>query len=135
MNLYTVHGPSFWKCNVSILQDPIVKKNITDFFVNAKQYEISPAWWESCKIKVKEILMGCSNKQLASTDRQRIRFLEAQIQEDKLAQQDLPGAYHIEIDTLEVELRSLLDKRLEGTKVRSRVKHIDSLEKPTSFFL
>ena len=88
---------------------PLCKKNITDFVVNAKQYEISPAWWEPCKIKVKEILMGCS-KQLPSNDRQIIRFLEAQIHEYKLAQQDLPGAYHVEIDTLEVELRSLSRK-------------------------
>ena len=55
--------------------------------------------------------MGRS-KQLASNDRQRIKFLETQIHEYKLAHQDIPGAYHIEIDALEVE------RNLEGTKIR-----------------
>ena len=104
---HTAYGSSYWKCNVSILRDPLVKKEMQDLFAVAKQYPITPSWWETCKCKIKNILIQMSKK-LASGDRQIILFLEKQIHEFKKAQQYIPGAYHIEIDSLQVERDSLL---------------------------
>jgi hypothetical protein len=126
-------GKSFWKCNISILRNRQVKLEIEIFLKSAKMHAITPAWWEAVKVQIKDILVRNSVR-LASHDKSQIFFMEEQIAEYKKAQEFLPGAFQVEIGELEVRLKNILDKRLEGSKVRSRVQHIDNLEKPTSFF-
>ena len=75
------------------------------------------------------------SKRIANVDRNKMKFITAQLREYELLQADLPGAFQSEIQDLNNDLQILLDKQLEGVKLRSRAKHVYNLEKPSRYFI
>jgi exonuclease III len=128
-------GKSFWKCNVKVLKDQQLKDDLQALFQREDRIaDLTPLRWESMKDRIKSILIFHSRRR-AKEDRAREIFLERQLAEYRRCQVFLPGAFGEEIQTIKNELRSLIDKRLEGSMIRSRAKFFQDLDHPCSFFL
>ena len=114
--------------------DQTLQQEIIEFLSEYKKHQINPEWWEQCKNHCKEITINHS-KRLANKTRNKITVLEYKLSKYQQLQTDLPGAFKEEILNLEQQLKLLLTKENEGSKIRSRIQQIDSSEKTTTFFL
>jgi len=126
-------GKSFWKCNVKILQDEQLTRDLEALFQGISPTEATPDWWEKMKKQTKDVLL-LHSKRRAKEARARELFLERQLAEYQRCQVFLPGAFVDEISYLKAELHTLTVSRLEGVMVRSRANFIKDLDRPTSFF-
>ena len=127
-------GPSYWKCNIKMLENENVKDELEALFRREKMKEVSPSWWENLKVKVKEILIA-NSKRIARVRRKRESFLEQQIAEYEKCQFCLPGAFKEEIANLKGELKLIYQTKLKGIMIRSHVQTIQGLDQPSSFFV
>ena len=129
------YGPGYWKCNVSLLSDPELYKEIEDIYhLEFKNEFIKDGeWWEKwkrafCKIIVKFSRQN-SNKLKAEIKRleENLRQFVAFSKSDN----DFFTPYVHQIK----ELNHLIVQKLNGSFVRSRVQFLEEYEKPTRFFL
>jgi len=130
----TTFGKSFWKCNVKVLGDSNLRKDLETFFQANNSTDADSLWWENTKEKIKNIIILHSKKR-ARESRAREIFLERQLLEYQRCTMFLPGAFKEEIDYLKAELHSLITSRLEGVMIRSRATFIKNIDSPSSFFI
>ena len=131
------YGPSFWKLNTSVLDDPDYCHLINTFWnvwsTRRRDFSSLSSWWDAGKAEIKSIsIKFCSSR--AKRRRQRRSLLEARIASLKalLDQGDasVMGSYKECLAEL-----ALLDKlETDGLKVRSRVKWAEEGESSSSFF-
>jgi exonuclease III len=127
-------GPSFWKCNVSILKNNMLRDEIAQYFSDAVNLPVSPEWWDKCKQDCKSIIVN-NSKRIAYQSKSRIRNIERQMSEYSKLQSDYPGMFQSELIFLQNELNCLLDLRAEGAKVRARVNLELHSDKPSGYFI
>ena len=132
------YGPGFWKCNVNVLKDPGLREKITGLWEN----DLSLAnckngvWWENCKVCFKRVIVDHC-KDVSYKFRQQIQVLERDISLLQIINRNSVNgnSFSLELESLKGELHDLINKRLEGARIRSRTEYIEGTEKPTRYFL
>ena len=128
-------GPGVWKFNNSLLQDlsfrGVIRKSFYDHLRFQHSFSDIKEWWDFLKQSFKEISINFSRRKRAYASRERVsltnklRSLKRRVDCESVNE---------EIVECEMRLRALIERELEGAKVRSRAEWIDKGEKPTSFF-
>ena len=126
-------GPGYWKCNVQTLEDPHF---IEDFCALWERLSREPIknlnWWEYCKAQFKRLIINHSCR-LAGNRNSELRDLNSRLRE--LSQNSSPINSDEEIDGIKDKIKELLDQKIAGAKVRSKINFIENEEKPTRVFL
>jgi exonuclease III len=128
-------GPSFWKCNVAVLDNSEFVSDFKrhwDLWANVNTHD--HVWWDLVKRRVKKLVIKHS-KRIAAAARANIRVLENDL--DYVSKMELanPGVYRDLVDQIKSELNQLYSKRVDGVKIRSRVQVQEESERPTRYFL
>ena len=132
-------GPSYWKFNSSLLDDPkyvyLIKDNIplwetefTDFFDRS-------LLWDLIKYKIRQLTMKYSK-----TKARERRSLLCEIEKELKERQEIFDANptednSIELEKISCEYNSLYDYITEGHAIRSRVNWYEHGEKNNKYFL
>lgn len=132
------NGPGYWKCNVKLLDDIDLITKIENIWKSdlSKVRVKDGEWWENCKIKFRDILMD-HGKGIAKSFRVKLKTLESELHFIQGLQANVINNHSFlpEIEQIKEEINILLKTQLEGSKIRSRIKFLDNVEKPTSYFL
>ena len=132
-----VRGPGLWKFNASLLQEnefcALIEDRISylssciDFFPSVK------SWWDFFKTSIKSEIVFFSRNRRRSLSRERVLLVNRLV---SLKRRLISGdsAVAIEISQLESELKALISRELEGSKIRSRVRWLEDGERPTRYF-
>ena len=130
-----VHGPGYWKLNVSLLNDRELVERVEALWVTLKGSHVKNGmWWENCKLSFKKLLVQYSRKRALKSKKQaqvllaQVTLLEELAVEDPLFFADL-------LSSLKESLNSLSASRARGAQVRSRSFYLNTEEKPCSYFL
>ena len=132
-----VRGPGLWKFNASLLQDnefcAIIEDRISylssciDYFPSVK------SWWDFFKTSLKSEIVFFSRIRRRCLSRERVFLVNRLVSlKRRLTSGDCTVA--TEISRLESELKALISRELEGSKVRSRVRWLEDGERPTRYF-
>ena len=128
-------GRSYWKCNTKILDDTDFVADLQDLCDNCMQAETKDAeWWESCKVQFKRLIILHSCR-LSQNYRTRLQAFEAELRVLQAQNLRNPGSNAEEIKIIKSKISDLLSEKLDGAKVRSRAKYLDTEETPSSYFL
>ena len=128
-------GPSYWKCNTKILDDTDFVEDLQDLCDNCMQAEIKDAeWWESCKVQFKRLIILHSCR-LSQNYRAQLQALESELRVLQAQALRNPGSNAEEIKINKSKISDLLSEKLDGAKIRSRAKYLDTEETPSSYFL
>ena len=126
-------GPGAWKMNSSVIKSDLFRKCFTSFWPTWQNKKIfypdKGLWWDLGKKKIKEISIWCSKKLKEDHDFEKTN-LELQLKKLK----ENPLSDHNEIYYVEEKLRILLEKDIEGSRIRSRVKWFEDGEQSSKFF-
>ncbi len=130
------YGPGFWRCNVNVLDHPDFVTDLTDMWnILVKVPNQDAEWWEICKQSFKKLIIAHS-RELASQFHKQIKHIESELRYYSIRHFDDPGAgYDRIVNALNVDLSNLIDKHLAGSRIRSKVKHLQSDDTPCRFFL
>jgi len=129
-----VIGPGYWKCNVKTLDDPHFNADLEALW---DDLTLEPnkdlVWWESCKVAFKRLII-CHSCRLANNRKSELQHLNNKL---RLLSVTRPITADIsdEISELKIQINNLLDVKVEGAKVRSKIQFLDNEEKPTRVFL
>ena len=129
-----VKGRGYWKCNTRILDDPHFLDDFRHLWatlINSPACETSVDWWDSCKLAFKRLIITHSIR-IASGRNDRLRSINTEIDQLQNTNSTLNETL---ISSLEAEKNALLDSIHEGAKIRAKVNHLDTTDKPLSFFL
>lgn len=132
------YGPGFWKCNVSVLQEPKLVHEITEVWqhVLSKIAVKDGYWWEMCKATFRQkIIDFCKN---VSTElKKKISKLEKDLAFLRVCERNelVTGTFTDQIESVKLQINDIINSRLEGSKIRSRIQYIEETEKPTRYFL
>lgn len=126
-------GRGVWKLNNSILPDRAFQREIRvfhKFWVSKKSdFPTIHDWWDEGKSTYKRIAISYAVK------KQRQQRMQENALLNKLSilrQEQHPDVNKIK--QLEQELRQIVQKRLDGAKIRSRVKWLEEGEMPSRYF-
>ena len=132
-----VRGPGLWKFNASLLQDnkfcAIIEDRISylssciDYFPSVK------SWWDFFKTSLKSEIVFFSRIRRRCLSRERV-FLVNRLVSLKRRLTSGDSTVATEISRLESELKALISRELEGSKVRSRARWLEDGERPTRYF-
>jgi len=128
-------GPGYWKCNTEVLNDQDLIADMEQLCACLREESATKntAWWESAKERFKKLIILHSMRRADNTKR-KIKDLERRIRESEEGIVHLAGKQEEHVMLLKKEMKDILDERAEGAKIRSRVKILDSEEKPSQFF-
>ena len=132
---HTSKGPSYWKCNVKILDDSDFVADLEYLCTDCMQAEIKDGeWWENCKYRFKRliILHAC---RLAQNYRSKLTNLETELRELQLQAVGNSGYNMEQIKIVKEKISDVLRDKFDGAKIRSRAKYLDTEETPSSYFL
>ena len=133
-----LRGPGVWKFDISLLDDESFCSEIWDlieqFLAFRHCFASQRDFWESLKSDIKLTAIAFSRRKHRLLSSQKVLLTNRLIVlKNRLASGDVSASP--EILTSEAALRSLLDSKLEGSKIRSRVKWAEAGESPSGFFL
>lgn len=126
-------GKGVWKMNNGILEDKTYQREVRGFIeywkYRKKEFQSIGEWWDEGKRRIKVITI----RSLVRKSRNR-RKQEDDLKK-KLTQLKNEGRPKPDkIIEIEHQLNDIIQKRLEGVKIRSRASWIEEGEKPTKFF-
>ena len=130
-------GPGYRKCNTSILQDIYFKENFQGLWLILESMPNHDSnWWEHCKSQFKQLIM-CHAKRLANIKHSELKTAKLNLKRliQRAENQDTTPNLLFQIKQAQDQLDQLNDQFLEGAKIRSKAKFLDTDEKPTRFFL
>ena len=130
-------GPGLWKFNNSFLDDSdfcaFVSDRISDLSGCIDSFSSVRDWWDFFKFSLKSEIIDFSKRKRRCLNRERVFLTNRLIVcKQRLVQGDVNIAS--EIASLESQLKVLMLKELEGSKIRSRVQWLEEGEKPTRYF-
>jgi hypothetical protein len=128
-------GPSYWKCNNSIL-DSAFKFLFTAFCENniPSLDNITLEWWDTFKKKIQKfIILVCKTRKRSRVS--LINDLKAQFRNLSRAESSNPGSYVDQISELKKQLKDLEIIEFHGHVVRSKAADLENGENPSSYFL
>ena len=131
-----IRGAGYWKCNIKVLSKPEIKMEIIKLLEETdKTLSLSlQQWWEHIKTKIKDIIIKYS-KLNNKTQYRMFKELQEKLSMYKDFETLEPGKFKEKIKNINQEIDNLLLNRIEGSKIRSKVKYIEENEKPNKFFL
>lgn len=133
-------GRGVWKLNNTLLKDKTFNENIRDMWNDHKSIKPNLGedlldWWDAGKSKVKKIAI--QRRSIIKKHKNVVyNNLMAELQ-NLLNQYDMNPCCDLSqrIDQYKKLIENIENERLEGTKVRSRVKWFEEGERPTKYFL
>jgi hypothetical protein len=118
-----------WKLNVSLLQVQEIREQIASFWEHWKDRKSDfgnvAEWWNYGKLRVKSLFLKYSHKQERATVLNRYRRI--------VCKTNLSADEVKELDLVKSQLETMDLKLIQGNKIRSGAKLIESNEQP--FFL
>ncbi|CAB3980483.1 Hypothetical predicted protein [Paramuricea clavata] len=129
-------GPGVWKLNVSLLEVQEVREQIASFWEHWKDRKSDfgnvAEWWDSGKLRVKSLLLKYSHKEYRKRKQERATVLnrygrivcKTNLSEDEVKEPDFVTS---QLETMDL-------KRIQGNKIRSEVRWLESNEQPSRFF-
>lgn len=138
LNITNNWGSGVWKFNNSLLLDEKFCTSIRDlidsFLLLRASFSSPSAMWDSLKREIKIFSIHYSREKWRQLSRERILAINrlSFLKRHFATSSEIVKS---EILQLEVFLRQLFNKHLEGSKIRSRVKWLEEGETPSSFFL
>ena len=119
-------GPGYWKCNVSVLDDPDLTADMIQLWKGQGDVLNKNAqWWEERKAACKQLIQLHSIRLAGNRKRNLLRL------EKRLRSLDDP----VEADIVKLQIERLVSEAAEGARIRSRTQYLDNEEKPSRFFL
>src|SRR5271165_3478403 len=116
-NKTKITGPGFWKCNVSILQDPDLVEDIKTHSVLALRKPLKDAtWWEELKSSFQQTVRLHSVR-LANIRKNKIHDIQKRISQAT----NLPNPDTVSIAALKDELNDYLTYILKGDAIRAKI--------------
>ena len=130
---HNVRGKGVWKLNNALLMNGAFLDEIRAFleFWKDKRGEFQDLyqWWDEAKVQFKEVAIIHAVRANRNHRRQ-----EVQLTRDITELKNMPNPDKKKIDSLEQQIIDIINKRLEGARVRSRAAWMEDGEKPTKFF-
>ena len=126
-------GPGYWKCNVSILSDPGLYKEIENEY-QAKfrlQFIKDGEWWDQYKITFRMIISY--SRKISNHIKQEIKRLEAALWQFIILANSDEDYFGIYITQIKQELNDLIIQKLNESIIRSRVQFVENYENPLVF--
>ena len=125
-------GKGVWKLNTSLLFDIEYKQEVRDFWNSWKRekhkYTDIGMWWDIGKLKVKELSQQYS---VIKSLEQKAELEDIEF-EINLIKDDLHQT--AKLKQLKLEYDSIIGKKAEGEKIRSKIKWWEEGEQSTKFF-
>ena len=138
LHMADVWGPGVWKFNNSLLKDEefcaLLSDLIDSFLLSRSTFPSDLDMWDSLKQEIKRFSISYSREKRRQFSREKV-FL---INHLSLMKRRLAAGYTSikpVIFELEVSLKQLFDRQLEGSKIRSRAKWLEEGEVPSTYFL
>ena len=132
-------GKSYWKLNISLLEDLAVKEDFKNQWVELKRercnYESILEWWEElAKKKVKEfyIRVGSMKKKMRYN---MLNVLESRLRSLHETAHVTGNPDMIEIKRIKCRIETIRDELAEGIKIRTRMKDLQSGEKISKYLI
>ena len=129
-------GPGVWKLNVSLLQVKEVREQIASFWEHWKDRKSDfgnvAEWWDSGKLRVKSLFLKYSHKESRKRKQERATVLNRYrriVCKTNLSEDEVK-----ELDLVKSQLETMDLKRIQGNKIRSGAKWLESNEQPSRFF-
>ena len=114
-------GPGYWKCNVRTLEDPHFVADLENLWLKLSAVqEKDLLWWDECKIRFKNLIINHSSRLKRNKD-QELKSLENEL---KKLQSITPQNDDVksQIEDVQNQILAFLNKRMEGAKIRAKVK-------------
>ena len=137
LNFFPKHekkrGPSYWKLNLSIVQNKEYQNKITSFWQKWQQrkqnYQDPTVWWDNRKTFIQGINKDFCTK-LKETETEHLYQLRMELQTLQIQK----NKDQIKINTIEGEIEQIESYQHKSAMVRSRTKLIENEKKPTKLF-
>ena len=130
-------GPGCWKFNNSLLNDSTFCEYITtcidDLSGCLQHFPSVKSWWDFFQRSIPSQITYFSKNKRGELSDERV-LLVNRIIDVKLELTSGDFSVSSEISELESELKALTLKKLDGSKVRSRVQWLEEGERPTRYF-
>ena len=127
-------GRGFWKCNVSLLGDGLVREAVARLWsALSGRLPKDMQWWEHCKSAFKDLLVKLS-KERARERRRAFSSLQSALGFLQAHDDASPGSFSEVIRSLKDEQEALLSGEAEGSRVRSRLQSVASEEAVPLFY-
>jgi hypothetical protein len=125
--------PGVWKLNVSLLQVQEVREQIASFWEHWKDRKSDfgnvAEWWDSGKLRVKSLFLKYSHKESRKRKQERATVLNRYrriVCKTNLSEDEVK-----ELDLVKSQLETMDLKRIQGNKIRSGAKCLESNEQPS----
>jgi len=121
-------GPSYWKCNTKTLEDEDFVADLQDLCANCMQTEIKDGeWWENCKVQFMQLIILHSCR-LSQNYHSKLNSLETELRELQIHTLRSRESNVDEIKIVKNKMADLLREKVDGEKIRSRAKYLDTEE-------
>ena len=132
-------GPSYWKFNSSLLEDPeyinLIKDNVPSWLVEFSDVSDKGLLWDLIKFKIRQVTMKFS-KIKARERRSRLWEIKNKLKECQEIFDTFPTENNaIQLETIKSEYNSLYDYIIQGNVIRSRANWYEHGEKNNKYFL
>ena len=132
-------GPSHWKFNSSLLEDPEyinpIKNNVPSWLVEFSEVLDKGLLWDLIKYKIRQVTLKYS-KTKARERRSRLWEIENKLKERQEIFDTFPTESNaIQLETIKSEYNSLYDYTTQGNVIRSRANWYEHGEKNNKYFL
>ena len=132
-------GPSYWKFNSSLLEDPeyinLIKDNVPSWLVEFNEVLDKGLLWDLIKYKIRQVTMKYS-KTKAKERRSRLCEIENKLKECQEIFDSNPTENNaVQLETIKSEYNSLYDYIIQGNVIRSRANWYEHGEKNNKYFL
>ena len=130
-------GPGLWKFNNFLLNDErfcsFLTERINDLSTCKTSFQSLKSWWDFFKESLKQEIISFAREKRKSLSRERVILTNNLIAlKRQLANNDESASP--QIASLESELAALINRELEGVKIRSRAQWLEEGEKPSRYF-
>ena len=132
-------GPSYWKLNSSLLDDPeyinLINDNVPSWLVEFSDVLDKGLLWDLIKYKIRQVTIKYS-KTKARERRSRLCEVENELKECQEIFDTFPtDSNAIQLEMIKSEYNSLYDYIIQGNVIRSRANWYEHGEKNNKYFL
>ena len=132
-------GPSYWKFNSSLLEDPeyinLINDNVPSWLVEFNDVLDKGLLWDLIKYKIRQVSMKYS-KTKARERRSRLCEIENKLKECQEIFDSTPTENNaVQLETIKSEYNSLYDYIIQGNVIHSRANWYEHGEKNNKYFL
>ena len=132
-------GRGFWKCNTSVLSDPLFQTDFSSAYVGWRTLRDGFAdlldWWEDVKFRSKKLIIFHSCRLAKLRDKEKHNLMSSLARITSLLNSGSTDHNLLaDLQSIKQQLSDLEDFLAAGAQVRSRVQRLNDGERPSSFF-